>query len=192
MEDNFKIYAKVRYYKKLGSSILAFGRLLHRPWFSRLWVIEKVAFGRSIRLYSGSRSLSWEKFLGCGYQLRDLRETVLADDTNVRELAFNWLGLTGQTLALFESRRRAEETLFSTTGFLTAMHTFSHKKCQEPHDRIQSVRRFLGLQKVDALYPDYNLNPDEIYRCMTEQCLMTAQMYAFHSLPKHNPPYQIN
>ena len=159
----------------LSPSLYSFGLLLQRPWFSRLWVVQEVAFGRTVTLYCGARSTTWEKFVSSVRSFDTLRRAHLAEEVFVGTLDRGWLHLIYETMYQIELRRGPIDTSFRSGDFLTTMCNFSHKKCQEPHDRIYALRRFLGLHKVNGLKPDYRLSPGEIYRRAVEQCVIAAQ-----------------
>jgi hypothetical protein len=47
---------------KTLQSWIAFAKLLRRPWFSRRWVVQEVAFARRASIRCGSRIISWTDF----------------------------------------------------------------------------------------------------------------------------------
>ena len=86
IKANLDTESKSSSYQLLSSCLYSFGLLLQRLWFSRLWVIKDVTLGRAIRLFCGTRSVTWKNFLACLFQLHALRIATLADDIYVRNL----------------------------------------------------------------------------------------------------------
>ena len=41
----------------------SFFNLLHRPWFSRRWVIQEIAFAQTVWVYCGSKKVLWDEFV---------------------------------------------------------------------------------------------------------------------------------
>jgi len=57
----------------LSEHLTAFVKLLERPWFSRLWVVQEVAAGKSVRVHSGRHCVPWAHLAGTARQLQLLR-----------------------------------------------------------------------------------------------------------------------
>ena len=47
------------------------GNLFDRPWFSRVWVLQKVSFARAAVAHCGKKQIPWEKFATMNDEIAD-------------------------------------------------------------------------------------------------------------------------
>lgn len=150
------------------TGIHAFMRLLSRPWFSRLWVVQEVlcrlqgqtGYYITVRLYSGHHSVLFYEFRetfemfrsGLAYcqQVLQLRERNIGGDTleTLRRMdPAVWLGCSADSpYLLWEGLCRLSE-----------------RRCSDTRDRIYAVRSVLALEHFDDLRPDYTCSHQSLY-----------------------------
>jgi hypothetical protein len=93
----------------------ATGRLLHRPWFERTWVIQEVAMAKSAKVICGTKSAPWSSLVVCAKKL-SLQPPVISPICRLRKHSWMYIVTTDQFVkALCES---------------TACH------CRDPRDKI--------------------------------------------------------
>ncbi|KAF9875134.1 hypothetical protein CkaCkLH20_07400 [Colletotrichum karsti] len=142
----------------------AIGRLLSRPWWTRVWIVQELCWGAfagkllSATLRCGSSSISWEGLvLACGrirvHEL-SLRQTIPG---------------VGNVLHL-ESKRWSSERMyvegFDEGDFLHLVSQYRHFDATDPRDKIYALRGMLKSRTglgTKLLPVEYGISMDELF-----------------------------
>lgn len=100
-------------------------RVLKRPYWTRLWVVQEIMLAREITVMCGTKSLDWDDFQGFVAQVPDMRDGFESLHTDVQRLQDGRERLENQELSLQD-----------------AISTFGDRDGQEMHDRVYA---FLGI-----------------------------------------------
>lgn len=149
-------------------AVLAALKLVSRPWFSRVWVIQEVRTmadpDASIMQY-GTRAVPWEHFrkgVCAFYHVNkadmDCQEAVLAMQTYL-------LNMT-RTLCYRERK-------LSVTEFLSLQHFH----CADPRDRIYGVLSLLGGELGYPLAVDYHVPTEVVFENFQRQELQVRGLW---------------
>ncbi|KXT02330.1 hypothetical protein AC578_221 [Pseudocercospora eumusae] len=164
----------------LAEALTAVAKLLERPYFSRLWVVQEVALASIVQIYCGSHNAPWDVFTDIARipgQLGNDKEAWLVDLPSTlprSELRQIWArcNYLNQLRARKRTRDRSENP-FRPTSLCKDLLIMSVLECQDPLDRIFGVSRVLGLSRFDSLRPNYSIPVGELYR-RTVEAFLTA------------------
>ncbi|KAK5726143.1 Non-essential glycogen phosphorylase [Elasticomyces elasticus] len=190
------------------AGLLEMVRLLLRPWFARLWVLQEVIAKAMVHgeviVRSGSHSGVFgdlanmaallermvpyiealeRKDEQTGTVLRAL--SVGTADTVQRVIRSYGHDLFGDSLAGDWPCR-----LVTTTAFWLRFGGVALRDCHNPSDRIYAVRSLLGLQRYRCLMPDYSLPVHEVYSNFTKVVMSRTAFYTkgiYAPLLNHTP-----
>lgn len=158
-------------------AVLTVLRLLRRPWFSRLWVIQEV---RSMRnpadgiLQYGTKAVSWDYFRKGALTFQYLDQ--VHDDSHEAKLSMQSY-LRSITLMLLHAEVRV-----SVKQFLS-LHTFA---CSDPRDRLYGVLSLLRDNLGYSVPVDYQRSVESVFEDFQRQELRVRGLWL---LPycHHNP-----
>lgn len=161
-------------------ALLAVSRLLERPWFERLWVIQEVLGRVNFALLSGTHRGRWlqlahvcsaaESLLAYNRLLPESEEKPLHKRLDAfREVEF--------AIPIVPSISTMSEAPYIIKGLV--LHNCS-RKCADPRDRVFALRRILGIESFSALAPDYSLATPELFRRITLVALSRVQEAQLH------------
>ena len=151
--------------------------LLNRPWFTRRWVVQELAFARDAVVHCGTRTLAWHKLayavsfmkerrLELTYmRIRDLYMradlqtyrrgylgTLAAETmTTVSDIAVRRLP-SPSTHPVFDGRADLEQ-------LLSSLHTL---QCTNPLDTVYALLALASDASALNLKPDYNRSVEEV------------------------------
>jgi hypothetical protein len=129
----------------------AFFRLLLRPWFRRVWIVQEVAVSPRSVVLCGDAEASWEQLTGALKLLMKLQIHLRYQVAGIGHL--NFIDISRQ-----EFVNPADDQL------LRAL--VRHQECQatDPRDKVYAL---CGLANAFArnpsLIPDYNRTPEQVY-----------------------------
>lgn len=159
---------------RLEDGIAAVAKLLERPYFERLWIVQEVALAKEVEVHCGSHFCPWQVFTEIakapgkfeGENDHDGRGT--ADTLPRSELRRMWArcNFLNQLRARNKPLTLARDSTsnFRPTQICKDLLMLSHLRCRDPHDRIFGVSRVLGLDQFDELRADYTISIAELYR----------------------------
>jgi hypothetical protein len=134
---------------------LSLKQLLSRSWFSRVWIIQEIAFASSIIVLCGNLSFPWED---CVEACEFLSYSVVNDLQTPSEIPFT--GANADILSQFQQLKSADllNVLLYTRPF----------EASNPRDKIFAVLGLatLGPTKVPAaeiIRIEYGLTPTEVF-----------------------------
>lgn len=163
--------------------LYAASRLLARPWFSRLWVVQEVASQpqRKVSIVAGNYESLW---LGVR-----MATVILVAALDKRVL--DWPADSPMPQDVFQRIVEEEGELFSswshprenyglwshlrTNDALDRMVYCYRRRCLRPHDRIYAVYGWLELHYIAPCVPDYDKNIGEVYHDFIRDCLVHLQ-----------------
>lgn len=163
----------------LASGLSAVAKLLERPFFNRLWVVQEIVFAQAIEVYCGTHHAPWDIFTelcrvpGQHQGDQEYEDHRYATATSRAELRRVWAQCNYMNQLRSRHRQRKTDT-FRPTALCKDLLMMSNLQCRSPHDRIFGVSRVLGLRDVSSLRADYTLSAAEVYRRVSE-VFLTAQ-----------------
>lgn len=147
-------------------------RVLQRPWFRRVWVLQEAALNDNVTFYCGRNSIS-KQVLWAGTQAT----TILANEFYARN---NTMAHSAPTGANFISRRTLNFTAQAKTNSysleLLLMEVTSNLgvcayQATDPRDRIFAMRGFLSDSAASAVPTNYTKSCGEVYIEVAEAIL---------------------
>ena len=118
------------------STWYSIGRLLHRPWFSRLWPLQEVTFVKDFLFYCGTATLDWPTLRDFVHQLD--RTGLLFN--GVMEYVMPWK--TSNIWWFVSEVRNLRETRVLPNP-VDVLHIARVRSCDEPLDRLWAVLNFM-------------------------------------------------
>ncbi|KAK4888303.1 hypothetical protein LTR27_012798 [Elasticomyces elasticus] len=155
-----------------ADALLAVGRLLQRPWFSRLWVVQETSTSARLRDHAtvlcGKHHISY-------LDLRDAIRMIQSDaspqgtlrsspgppEDTVGPIMKLWAGIN----SLRDWYTDIED--WPPNYLLRTLAGMSNRQCSNPLDRVYAIRPLLGLTDELTLIPDYRLSSVEVFRRFT-------------------------
>ncbi|QPC69369.1 hypothetical protein HYE68_000121 [Fusarium pseudograminearum] len=136
-------------------------KLLERPWFRRLWVLQEVVHGENVIVMAGKETVSWglltksvQKLYRSGLILGKSSEKAQAGAAAVIEM---------------ESIRRSRPDL------LSVLLATNSGECSDARDRLYAVLNlahdYNPQTDIGILGPDYSLQPKEIFTRFARWCV---------------------
>lgn len=115
----------------------AFGQILSKPWFTRLWVLQEVVLAKEIVVAYGRKQIEWDNLatLALG-----LRRAVLIDFIGGTPSIASKVKRSVGAISLVPIAKELAQS--KHTGLLALMRIGREKDCTEPLDRIYGL---LGL-----------------------------------------------
>jgi hypothetical protein len=128
---------------------VAINDLLHREWFTRLWIYQEIHLAKSAVVVTGNRKLHFDYFDNALFRLG----TEIAAGKNLAE--FIELALIRRVATLLQAIQIPHDFPIDETTFLS---------CRDPKDRIYAI---LGLGYPvyrEEIVPDYTKPIEEVYK----------------------------
>ena len=122
------------------STWYSIGRLLHRPWFSRLWPLQEIVFAKDFLFYCGTATLDWPTLRDFVYQLRTaglLFYGVTKYEVPAKTGSIWWFVQEIQYL------RKKVKTTKVPPKLVDLLGTARVRSCKEPLDRLWAVLSFM-------------------------------------------------
>jgi hypothetical protein len=136
----------------------AFGEILKRPWFERVWILQEVAVSKSAKVMYGDKSVPWDDFANavsaCG-ALGVVPTHINPLDASPAEL-----------IAVLQREFRHGQRL----GLLTLLIAFRHCKATDPRDMVYALCGLVG-QGTPNIMPDYSLHVTDVYKRVAAELL---------------------
>jgi hypothetical protein len=158
-------------------------RLLKRPWFFRVWVIQEVAMAQEANVRYGNSSMPWREFsYGIDFAQRINLLKCLAIYDRKRITLREQVCLLHMISTTLEFQRYREAGL----DLLTLLRFHSCAEASDPRDKVFAL---LGLSRKtvnqDAfLVPDYNLDTSVVFKNVTKYALEFTPTLDILSVPK--------
>ena len=152
--------------------LLAIRRVFHRPWFSRLWVVQEVMAINEDNdfLHIGIHTGVWSSFNECFQLLTTI-------DTNCGHLSKS-AGISTLDVRLMAAEYsdhkeifvRIDRSSFLPETVLCDLLYRGYRRCLNPRDRIFAMYMVFQSHDGAGLRPDYTLSKAQIYRTLTIAC----------------------
>ncbi|KAH8754956.1 heterokaryon incompatibility protein-domain-containing protein, partial [Hyaloscypha finlandica] len=133
---------------------LQLSRLLYRPWFERLWVIQELAVSRKAIVQWGNLQTAWSTLEKAAKFI--LRPGEAALPQYIRTI-FPLLGAHRVTQVALESMFN-----FDTQNILTILHNTQNSKCSDPRDRLYAIQGI--VEDNQDIEIDYSIPVQQVYR----------------------------
>lgn len=136
---------------------LYLSKLLSRPWFYRVWVIQEVVLSKYVQLQCGRRTVPWfdmGMFASCMIS-NDLTQYLVSADNNADQLS-----VEGCIQVNIINRER--DSYSTTLGGGGLLHTLVHARgaqATDPKDKVFGVMKMTS----QTINPDYSKAVSEIY-----------------------------
>lgn len=133
------------------------GKLLARPWFQRLWIIQEAVLSHNLNFLCGRRFLSWPDlglFATCA---TDNRLETLVDLGRVTTQEIAESGIT--RIRMIDRMINYEWTHPRQSSLLGALVDGRGSQATDPRDKIYGI---MGMTAA-PLHPDYALSTAEVY-----------------------------
>jgi hypothetical protein len=134
---------------------VAFQKLMERPWWRRIWVVQEVAAAKNdIWVGCGSYWLPWEKFLGAALTIESYKNHPF-----VQRIARLGVGASA-ILDKSKFRAKTDGRLDKFGGLLNLLFYFRNYEATDPRDRVFAL---LGFTPSIPVVPDYTKTAEEVY-----------------------------
>ena len=153
---------------------MALAKIIRRPWFTRVWIVQEIVMGRKVDLYCGKSSIPW----------RELANVV----TNMLRPSLSgllWIPGTGTpsgvTQVVFMNRYREKVQQGILPHIETLLIAMLQSKATDARDKIWAL---LGIAETDddiALIPNYERPEKEVFLA-TAKHLITKPPTSLESL----------
>ncbi|KAK1252026.1 hypothetical protein MKX08_003213 [Trichoderma sp. CBMAI-0020] len=142
----------------LTADLVSLMKLLERPWFRRLWVLQEVTHAKRVTLISGRSTVDWKLL---AWLIRDLYHSGLILDSFTQKAQIG-------VLAVVEMENARQSTVSENQRSLLSVLLATHSgECSDIRDKIYAVLNLADdydLEKdIDSFGPDYHLSPREAF-----------------------------
>ncbi|KAK2744300.1 ankyrin repeat and sam domain containing protein 6 [Colletotrichum kahawae] len=174
--EELEVLSRSTVYSRMPSvsskTAAAIGKLLNRPWWTRVWIVQEVCWGAvggklmTATVRCGSRSISWHDIvLACGrikVHETSLRQSISHVESVLHLESVRWSGEHIYT--------KGNTTGFDENDFLQLVSKYRHFDATDPRDKIYALLGLLrsrpGLD-TRQLRVDYGIDAEELYRRFT-------------------------
>jgi hypothetical protein len=169
--------------RKWGLGMEAIEKLLRRPWWQRVWVIQEIALAQEATLYCGRHSANWDafdEFLQMVSKATSEKESFHAKPM----MTENWLDkihnrLSGLLPGVMMSnirqwRNQVQEDSSPEPELMEILNLCRGTMCSDPRDRVYGVLDiFPGTKSNHPLVlPDYTISVTKLYSTVTVEKLL--------------------
>jgi hypothetical protein len=138
--------------------IQAAARLLQRPWFSRLWIVQEVALATTLELCCGNSTIPGEVF----FRVIQVLSSVVSDPP------MPWL-LKPYRNALKLGLLRAQVSAEYSHSFPHLAQTLSGWNCEKSHDRLIALFGLVFRDTQAWFTPSYSMPTPKLYTTFAER-----------------------
>jgi hypothetical protein len=136
----------------------AIERLLYRPWFERVWVLQEVILTRdNAVLFGGNDKMLWKDFCKTILCLCHEKSNYIRHPYDTRY----GLGLRYRLESILPLCNTPE-----FNGFLNTLERTRAAKCSDPRDRVFVLLSMVTEHQKHGLEPDYSKTTAEIYQAV--------------------------
>jgi hypothetical protein len=139
---------------------LAFQKLMERPWWRRVWVIQEVAAAKSsILVGCGTYWMDWEKFEWAAQTIAEYQ-----NKPSLQRMARFGIG-TSYIRDKSLMRLRADGRLDNWNGLMQLLASTQSYLASDPKDKVFAL---LGFLQSTRFLPDYTLTVEEVYEAVVK------------------------
>ncbi|KAH9938936.1 heterokaryon incompatibility protein-domain-containing protein [Amylocystis lapponica] len=128
------------------------GRLLTRPWWRRVWIIQEISFARSARLLVGMHSIPWSSMHALLSELKHSWQWALHTDTEPDVATIIRLASTSRSIFDITPSLLAHGHTTDLGPLLKITHLF---KSSDPRDKIYALLGLTDVRTRQHIPPDY-------------------------------------
>ncbi|RDW57327.1 hypothetical protein BP5796_12777 [Coleophoma crateriformis] len=137
------------------------GRLIGRPWFNRLWVLQEVLLATSIDVFCGDEVLPWFEIAKFERHVVtwNLRSTLRGGQLTASEIdsALNVL------YTFMWCRERKEHSKAKQISIFGLLNAASKRDVSNHLDMVYGILGLTAKPTRDKVIIDYNLQPEKVY-----------------------------
>jgi hypothetical protein len=146
---------------------VAFQKLMERPWWRRVWVIQEIAAAKGqILVGCGSSWLRWEAFLGTALTIKHYKDHPF----------FQRLGHLGKDtkwiLDKSNLRTRGDGRMDKWGGLLNILYITESYAATDPRDKVFAL---LGFTPSLSINPDYRKAVEEVYENLIRDSIRASR-----------------
>ncbi|KAH7417868.1 heterokaryon incompatibility protein-domain-containing protein [Cadophora sp. MPI-SDFR-AT-0126] len=147
-----------------------------RPWFSRRWIIQELAFARKATIYCGSKSLDWDE-LNSAYTAIAMSAgdgSFLSGYLEEHEQMFKLGSLEMRRMSTLQKIRddmKFRNDTGSSRGIISCVADAWEFDCKEEKDRLFALLGIINQGRQRQLAIDYNLSITKIYAKFANYCI---------------------
>ncbi|KAL2682505.1 hypothetical protein Neosp_006957 [[Neocosmospora] mangrovei] len=146
------------------SVVLALSALFGRPYWSRVWVVQELAYGRSVRFVCGNMTTSEEHLHQALRLLRNTKQYYQSRSAKHFQSATLWwsnvLGTQSPINILKVRRARSVQGPFPLMYLMRLLRNF---QATDPRDKIFALLSFARDGRELGVYPDYQASCKDVY-----------------------------
>ncbi|KAH0551486.1 hypothetical protein GP486_007299, partial [Trichoglossum hirsutum] len=156
------------------SDIEALDNLLRRrAWWSRMWVIQEIAYSSKATLICGNRVVDWVTMdsLLSRPDVRELNATSLRKMINALRKAYH---LNQIRTDICQSRDFGVGSIFTTPSGIrlrSLLERYEDWQCSDPRDKVYAVLGLHGCPKSENLQVDYGNPVSKVYTHATQDVI---------------------
>ncbi|KAH7926181.1 HET-domain-containing protein, partial [Leucogyrophana mollusca] len=130
----------------------ALGRLLTRPWWRRVWIIQEISLARSARLLVGTHSIPWSSMYALLSELKHSWQWALHTKTEPDVATIIRLASTSRSIFDIAPSLAAHGHTADLGALLKITHLF---KSTDPRDKIYALLGLTDAHTQHHIQPDY-------------------------------------
>jgi hypothetical protein len=134
--------------------------LLHREWFSRVWVFQEIGLATKATLFVGQDGIDWSLFMAALQWLWKILERL---NEVFHDLKFEDLSGSGVGGLIYMSSSKYPREL----GLRSLLVFTSRLDSSDPRDRLYAIRALVAPQDRKFITPDYSKSVEEAFRNFT-------------------------
>ncbi|KAM5359124.1 hypothetical protein ACJZ2D_014730 [Fusarium nematophilum] len=159
---------------------VAVQRLLERPWWRRVWVIQEVAASREHPVWVGCGEswLPWDAFMEAGLGIEDMKGHPFFERVNRLGEGVKWI-LDKATLKVGPDARRERRDNWG--GLLNYLHLTSSYSATDPRDKVFAL---LGLVPGLGIIPDYKEPVEQVFGNLVKESIRATHSLMMLSLQR--------
>lgn len=133
------------------------GKLLGRPWFERLWIIQEAVLSHRVGFICGRRRITWEELSMFAICIVDNNLEGLLDPENTLEQEAHESGLT--RFRMIDGMLDFHRSHPRQSSLLAALVEGRGSRATDPRDKVYGI---MGMSAT-LLHPDYTLPVTKVY-----------------------------
>ncbi|KIJ59472.1 hypothetical protein HYDPIDRAFT_43975 [Hydnomerulius pinastri MD-312] len=140
---------------------LAFGHLLLREWWRRVWIIQEISLARSARLLVGTRSIPWSSMHALLSELKHSWQWAMHTETEPDVATIIRLASTSRSVFDITPSLVAHGHTADLGALLKITHLF---RSTDPRDKIYALLGLTDTHTQEHIQPDYRKSISDVYR----------------------------
>lgn len=155
-------------------------RILERPWFRRVWVLQEAALNNNVAVFCGQQTIKRTVLWAGARTAVSLSNEILMDSEYTHGNATMWRALAGsnflarRTLYLITSRTKKSPLEAILSDITMNLGEWSYE-ATDPRDRVFAVVGFTSDSNALGIVPDYTTSCAHVYSQATEAILTSSR-----------------